>query len=130
MYFDLNPRIPLIVVFALLTVYPEVSKLRLPRFEELQSVTMYAPGPRWSDLIYEIAAWFARGEKLAREIADPAYQDGPSFSITPPLSSTSSATWAGRWTNGKETRVRFTYPVGEGDVDWKKLERAVLGEKL
>jgi len=98
--------------------------LRLPRFQKLKSVTIYAPGPRWSGLIYGIAAWFARDEKLTGEIADTACQGGPSFPIIPPLPSTSSATRADR----RKMKVRFTYPVRKGDVDWRKLESAVLGE--
>lgn len=105
--------------------------LRLPRFRRLKSVTMHAPGPRWSDLIYDIAAWFARDEKLTGVIADPTCHDGyasRSLSATPSLPSTASATRADRWGDRKRTRVRFAYPVREGDVDWRKLENAVLGE--
>lgn len=95
-------------------------------------MVLRVPGPRWSDLIYEIAAWFARDEKLAGEIADhPACQDdhaSASFSVTSSPPSPSSATRAGRWENWKNTRIRFDYPVRKGEVDWRKLESAVLGE--
>ncbi|KAF9777428.1 hypothetical protein BJ322DRAFT_574810 [Thelephora terrestris] len=59
--------------------------LRLPMFRKLKSVTMCVPGSRWSDLIYEIAAWFAR-DRSHGEIADPTCQDGrasPPSSVTP-----------------------------------------------
>lgn len=104
--------------------------LRLPRFRRLKSVTMHVPGPRWSDLIYDIAAWFAR-DKKSGEIADPICHDGyASPPVTPSLPSTSSATRAARSEDWKRTRIRFSYPVGKGDVDWRKLENAVLGEDL
>ena len=89
------------------------------------------PGPYWSDLIYEIAAWFARDEKSPGEIADPTCQDGrasASSSVTSSLPSPTSATRTGRWANWKKTRIRFTYPVKKGDVNWRKLESAALGE--
>lgn len=107
--------------------------LRLPRFRRLKSMIMHVPGPRWSDLIYDIAAWFARDEKLTEEIADPICHDdyaSPSLSATPSLPSTASATQADRWEDWKRTRIRFAYPVRKGDVDWRKLENAVLGEDL
>ena len=91
-------------------------------------MTVHVPGPRWSDLIYEIAAWFASDRKLPGEIAEPACQEGlTSPSATPSLP---SATRAYRWENLKKTRVRFAYPVGKDDIDWRRLERAVLGEDL
>lgn len=93
---------------------------------------MYVPGPRWSDLIYEIAAWFAKDDKsLGGEMADPTcHDDSPSFSVTHSLPSNTSATQANRWEDWKRTRIRFTYPVRKGDVDWGRLENAVLGEDL
>jgi len=104
--------------------------LRLPRFRRLESVTMHVPGPHWSDLIYDIAAWFARDKKPG-EIADRICHDGyASPPVTPSLPSTTSATRAGRWEDWKRTRIRFSYPVGKDDVDWRKLENAVLGEDL
>lgn len=104
--------------------------LRLPRFRQLKSVTMCVPGPYWSDLIYEIAAWFARDE-WHDEIADPASQDGraspPSFATTS-MPSSNAATRADRRKDRKRTKVRFFYPVGKSDFNWRKLESAVLGE--
>lgn len=103
--------------------------LRLPRFRKLKSVTMCVPGSHWSDLIYEIAEWFARDDY--EEIADPTRQGGrasPPTSVTSSLPSSNPATRADRWKDRKRTKVRFVYPVGEGDVDWRKLESAVLGE--
>lgn len=94
-------------------------------------MNLHVPGPHWSDLIYEIAAWFARDKKSPREIADPSCQNGrasASLSVTPSLPSRTSTTWAGWWANWKRTRIRFAYPVRKGDVDWRKLESAVLGE--
>lgn len=88
-------------------------------------MTMNVPGPSWSDLIYEIAAWFTK-EKLAEEIADLTCHDGrasPSLPVIPSMPSTSSVT-RGEW----ETRIRFAYPIRKGDVDWNRLESAVLGE--
>ena len=111
---------------ALLIVHPDASMLQLPRFRRLKSVTVCAPGPCWSDLIYEIVAWFARDKKLTGEIADPACHASPS-SVTSSMSSTTSATRAGRW---EGTMVRFSYPVRKGDVDWRKLESAALGEDV
>ena len=92
-------------------------------------MTMHVPGPRWSDLIYKIAEWFARDEKLPGEIADRACQDGrasPSLSVTSSLPSPSSATRA----DWRRTKFRFGYPVKKGDIDWRRLESAVLGEGL
>jgi hypothetical protein len=103
--------------------------LQLPRFRRLKSVTMHVPGPCWSDLIYEIVAWFARDKKLTGEIADPACH-ASSASVAPSLSSTGSATRAGRREDWKRTMIRFSYPVRKGDVDWRKLESAALGEDL
>jgi len=123
-----TPEFPLILVLALLTLCSGYMTLRLPRFRRLNSVTVHVPGPRWSDLIYEIAAWFASDRKLPGEIAEPACQEGvasPSPSADPSLP---SATRANRWENRKKTRVRFAYPVGKDDIDWRKLESAVLGE--
>jgi hypothetical protein len=91
-------------------------------------VTVRVPGPRWSDLIYGITAWFARDKKLTGEIADPVRHDGYASWSSPP--STTSATRAGRWEDREGTRIRFAYPVGNGDVDWRKLENAVLGEDV
>ena len=112
----------------LLTLCSGDRTLRLPRFRRLNSVTVHVPGPRWSDLIYDIAAWFAGDRKLPGEIAESACQEdlaSPSPSADPSLP---SATRASRWENSKKTRVRFAYPVGKGDIDWRKLESAVLGE--
>ena len=109
-------------------MYPEVKVLRLPRFRNLKSVIMYVPGPLWSDLIYEIAAWSARDKKLPEEIADIACHDGRASPSSPSMPSTSPATRADWWEDWKKTKIRFTYPVGKGDVDWRKLESAVLGE--
>lgn len=92
-------------------------------------MTMYVPGPCWSDLIYEIAAWFARDKKLTGEIADPTCHGSSSF-VTPSLSSTTPATRPGRWEDWNGTMIRFSYPVRKGDVNWRKLENAVLGEDL
>ena len=132
---NFRSRIPLIPVVALLTVYPEANILRLPRFRRLKSVTMHVPGPRWSDLIYEIATWFARDEKLTGKIADPACHDGYASSSSsatpwPSLPSTTSATQADRWEDWKRMKIRFSYPVRKDDVNWRKLENAVLGEDL
>jgi len=93
-------------------------------------VTVHVPGPRWSDLIYEIAAWFASDRKSSGEIAESACQEGPAS--PPPFTTPSlpSATRVNRWENRKRTRVRFAYPVRKDDVDWRKLESAVLGEGL
>jgi len=109
-------------------VLPEVMMLRLPKFRGLKSVTVRVPGPHWADLIYEIAAWFARDEKFVREIADPACQDGRASALNdgPSLPSRSSATRA-EWQKRKRLRIRFAYPLGEDDIDWERLERAVLG---
>lgn len=104
--------------------------LRLPRFQKLKSVTMCVPGPSWSDLIYEIAAWFARGG-WQDEIADTACQYGraspPSF-VTTSMPSSNAATRANHREDRKRTKVRFFYPVGKRNFDWGKLESAVLGE--
>lgn len=91
-------------------------------------MTVHVPGPRWSDLIYEIAAWFVSDGKFPGEIADPACQDGrasPSLSVAPSLPSATRADRCGNW---KKTRIRFAYPVRKGDIDWRKLESVVLGE--
>lgn len=115
---------------------PKTSRtLRLPQFRKLKSVTMCVPGPHWSDLIYEIAAWFARVESC-EEIADFTCRDGhasPSSLTVTPLSSLPSNNTATRvdcYEGRKRTRVKFFYPVRKGDVDWQKLERAVLGEGI
>ena len=92
-------------------------------------MTISVPGPHWSDLIYEIAAWFER----IGEIADPTRPGGRA---SPPLSGTPSPPSSNgvMRTDGREdrkrTRVRFAYPVKKGDINWKKLESAVLGEDL
>lgn len=95
-------------------------------------MTMHIPGPCWSDLIYETAAWFARDETLTEGIADPTYHDdgyaSHSPSDIPSLPSPDSATRADRWDDWRKARIRFTYPVRKGDIDWRKLESAVLGE--
>ena len=114
--------------FALSSVHPGSRTnrtLRLPRFLKLKSVTMCVPGPYWSDLIYEITSWFARSE-CCEEIAGPACRSGRASSLfTPSLPSTNPATSAVGW---KRTRIKFCYSVGKGDVDWRKLESAALGE--
>ena len=94
-------------------------------------MTMSVPGSNWSDLIYEIAAWFAR-DKPSYEIADPAghYGRASALSDMPSLPSNNPATDTHRWRDGRKMRIRFTYPVGKDEVDWKKLERAVLGENI
>jgi len=104
--------------------------LRLPRFRRLKSVTVCVPGSHWTDLIYEIAAWLARDEKLGGEIADPACQGGRASALsgTPSPPSPSSATRADWPANWKKLGIRFAYPVRKGDVDWRKLASAVLGE--
>jgi len=90
---------------------------------------MHIPGSRWSDLIYEITAWFARDNKFPGEVADPTCHDESAFpSVTPSLPSSSSTTQANRWEYWKQTRIRFNYAVRKGDVDWRRLESAVLGE--
>jgi hypothetical protein len=48
--------------------------------------------------------------------------------LAPSLPSDNSATRADRRKDRKRTRIRFGYHVTKGDVDWKKLESAVLGE--
>lgn len=110
--------------------------LRLPTFRKLKLVTINALGPLWSDLVYEIAAWFAK-HKSGEEIADTACQDGRASAsssspvlVTPSLPSSTSVTRYDPWKDRKRTRVRFMYPVRKGDVDWKELESAVLGEDV
>lgn len=103
--------------------------LRLPRFRKLKSVIMCVPGPGWSDLIYEIAAWSARDDSR-EEIADRNRQSASTSpsSVISSLPSSTSATRADGWESRRKTKVRFVYPVREGDVDWVKLQSAVLGE--
>ena len=92
-------------------------------------MTVHVPGPYWADLLYEIAAWFTSDSTSPGEIAELACQEGlaSSPSGTPSLP---SATPANRRENRKKTRVRFAYPVGKDDIDWRRLESAVLGEDL
>lgn len=90
-------------------------------------MTVHVPGAEWSDLTYEIAAWFAKNE-LREEIADPACQGGRSsrpLSVTPSLPSSNPVA---ERRGGKRMRVRFGYPVRKGDFDWRELASAALGE--
>jgi hypothetical protein len=89
-------------------------------------VTVRVPGPHWSDLIYEIAAWFASGQ-VSGEIAEPTCQRGRASPVTP-LPCHQRAELTGGEVEKDEDQVRI--PRQERDVDWRKLERAVLGEGI
>lgn len=92
-------------------------------------MTMTVLGPYWSDLICEIATWFAR-DKSCGKIADPASRASPPSSVTASLPSSDQITRADLRKNRKRITIEFSDPVRKGDVDWEELESAVSGEDI